>query len=776
MKITRSLLLALVLGMPGYAWLLLAPTSLPSWVRDGLVVTVLLALPVVALRQVRDDASGVRPWLLPLTAGMSLFPLGHVVGVAASYVAPGPAALLGDAVTLAGYPFLLAGLLAALAQHVRGLRMTVCLDGVSGALAGAAVATLAIAPVLTGFDGRSWAHAVVVAFPLLDAVLVAAALGALALVSVQHGRQFGLWALGLLVLTVAHTLQGHRLAVGDTAGGGAVSGDAATALLVVPALALLAVGALGHGAMTPSRVPGPRSLGVPAAASVASVLVLAAAPPWQVSAAPSALALGALSVCAARFVRAFLQLRELAVVREMALTDELTGIANRRALYVHLDALLALGDAEPGDRPDDTGAFAVALIDLDHFKEVNDTLGHATGDALLKGVVGRFAAALEELDTPHLFARLGGDEFAVVLHEATTRNAALIVGQALQESLAEPLHLPDADLHANASIGLAVAPLHGRTRSDILFAADAAMYAAKTSGDAVRFHVPSRDEKTQQLTLAEDLHRALDRRELCVEYQPVVTTDDEMVAVEALVRWDHPERGLLLPGEFLPAADRYRLTGAIARRVLDVALGDLSRWHASGVRLGLTVNLSAADLRDESVVNVVAEALLEHRLPADVLTLDISETALGPDNERSAGVVLALHELGVHLALDDYGTGGTSLAQLHELPFGTVKLDGRFARDTAVDGRSEGVVRATVDLAHALGLRIVAEGVEDRRAFDRLRALGCDLVQGWYTGRPGAATDVEGRMAQPTGGKHRLPVPEQQPRGGDASDARVTPA
>ena len=560
MKITRSLLLALVLGMPGYAWLLLAPTSLPSWVRDGLVVTVLLALPVVALRQVRDDASGVRPWLLPLTAGMSLFPLGHAVGVAASYVAPGPAALLGDAVTLAGYPFLLAGLLAALAQHVRGLRMTVCLDGVSGALAGAAVATLAIAPVLTGFDGRSWAHAVVVAFPLLDAVLVAAALGALALVSVQHGRQFGLWALGLLVLTVAHTLQGHRLAVGDAGGVGAVTGDAATALLVVPALALLAVGALGHGAMTPSRVPGPRSLGVPAAASVASVLVLAAAPPWQVSAAPSALALGALSVCAARFVRAFLQLRELAVVREMALTDELTGIANRRALYVHLDALLALAGSDDPDRatdPDEGGAFAVALIDLDHFKEVNDTLGHATGDALLKGVVGRFAAALEELDTPHLFARLGGDEFAVVLHEATTRNAALIVGQALQESLAEPLHLPDADLHANASIGLAVAPLHGRTRSDILFAADAAMYAAKTSGDAVRFHVPSRDEKTQQLTLAEDLHRALDRRELCVEYQPVVTTDSS--------RRSAAERFTVRPKRTPDACQRERSPSATSR-------------------------------------------------------------------------------------------------------------------------------------------------------------------------------------------------------------------
>ncbi|HET6651910.1 MAG TPA: EAL domain-containing protein [Nocardioides sp.] len=771
MKVTRALVLALVLGSVGYGWLLLAPASASGPFGDLVVVPLLLALPLVVLMREQRDAAGVRPWLLPLSAGMALFTLGHLASAVERYVAPGGEGHLGDIVTMVGYPFLLGGLLAATAQHVRGLRLTMCLDGVAGALAGAALAALAVTPLLPSLAGRQWSTVVPLAYPIVDGVLVSAALGGLALVGARHGRRFGLWVLGLAGLSLAHLLEAHQVAVGATVD------PLDTAVVVVPALALLAVGALGPGAVSVPGVPGARSLGVPALASSAAVAVLAAAPAWDVSAVPSLLALAALVVCGVRFLRAFLQLRELAEVRELALTDELTGIANRRALYVHLDALLALHEpdgAHDGSEP--PASFAVALIDLDHFKEVNDTLGHATGDALLKGVVGRFAAALEELDTPHLLARLGGDEFAVVLHEATSRNAALIVGQALQEALAEPLELPGTALHAGASIGLAVAPVHGRTRSEILFAADAAMYAAKTSGDAVRFHAPARDEKTQQLTLAEDLHRALVRHELCVEYQAIVTGEDDLVGVEALVRWDHPERGMLLPADFLPAAERYRLTGAVAQRVLDVALDDLSRWRADGATLGVTVNLSATDLRDESIVRVVAEALLAHRLPADVLTLDVSETALDRDDERPTEVVRALHELGVHLALDDYGTGGTSLTQLHELPFGTIKLGGRFARDTAVDARATGVVRAIVDLAHALGRTIVAEGVEDRRALVRLLEVGCDLVQGWYVGAPGSALAVEAliaRKSDPDDGRHRFAVPEQQSRGGDA---QVTPA
>jgi EAL domain-containing protein (putative c-di-GMP-specific phosphodiesterase class I) len=259
-----------------------------------------------------------------------------------------------------------------------------------------------------------------------------------------------------------------------------------------------------------------------------------------------------------------------------------------------------------------------------------------------------------------------------------------------------------------------------------------------------------------------------------VEYQPIVTREDGLAGVEALVRWDHPDRGMLLPGEFLPAAERYRLTGAVAQRVLDVALADLSRWHSSGATFGVTVNLSAADLRDDSIVAVVAEALLAHQLPADRLTLDISENALGGDATRVIEVVRALHELGVHLALDDYGTGGTSLTQLHELPFGTIKLGGRFARDAAVDARATGVVRAIVDLAHALGRTIVAEGVEDRRALLRLREVGCDGVQGRYVGAPGPATDIDTRIAPPRG-RHRLTFPTQQPWDEEPRDARVGP-
>ena len=706
MQHRRSLLLALALGLPGYGWLLLAPSFGPEWLRETVLVPLLLALPVWALTRVRDESPEVRPWLVPLTTGMAMFPLGHLVdalGDLTGLGGRGYAGFVGDVLVLVGYPFLLLGLLAALAVHVRGLRLTVCLDGLTGALAGAAVTTLAIAPLLPAIGDGSWTQVPLLAFPFLDALLVATVLGALALVGVAHGRQFGLWAAALIVLAAAHLVQVERFASGAPA-------PAWSDALVVLSLAMLSVGALGHGAQRPDRLAGARALGVPALSSVAAVAVLPVAPDWDVTPLPTLLALATLTLAAARFVRAFLQLRELAVVKEMALTDELTGIPNRRALYLHLDTMLALADDDADLEP-------------------------------------------------------GGDgTFAVVLHEATSRNAALVVGEALQESLIEPLKLPDTELHAHASIGLAVAPKHGRTRSEILFAADAAMYAAKTSGDAVRFHQPSRDEKTQQLELSEELHRALDRRELVVQYQPIESATGQLVAVEALVRWDHPERGLLLPAEFLPAAERYRLTNAIAQRVLEIGLGDVERWRANGVSVSLSVNLSPCDLRDEAIVNLVAEALLGRDVPASALTLDIGEAALAEDPERVTGVIRALRGLGVKLALDDYGTGGTGLALLHELPFHALKLDGRFARDAAVDARATGVAKSTIDLAHALGMRIVAEGVEDRRAAELLRELGCDELQGWYVGRPGAATEVEERMTRSTGGKHRLAVPEQAPR------------
>ena len=724
----------------------------------AMALTAALAVPAAGLGRLACRRPGDATWLVLLAAAAGTELALGAARLLAGTTGWAPVEALIDPLTLLAPLLLLVGLLTALRQKLDGLRLNVLLDGLAGVLAGAAVAALAVAPLVHAWWDGSWTAMVLLGRPLLDAVLVSAGVGALGLLAGVHSRQLGVWALGVVTLAASDTLRATGTPVEDA---------------WLSGLTLLGYGVVALGAVVPpaqnvSPVPGPRSVTVPALASLAAVAVLTVAPAWELTPLPTVLALNTLTVCAARFVRVFVQLRELAEIRQQALTDELTGLANRRALYLHLDALLdpdgsaAEAAASAGvDVPARADEFTVALVDLDHFKEVNDTLGHAIGDALLKGVTERFTAALEELETPYLFARLGGDEFAIVLHQAGSRNAAVIVGEALVESLAEPMRLGEAVVHAQASIGLALAPTHGRTRSEVLFAADAAMYAAKTSGDRVRFHAPNRDDKTAQLGLAEELHQALERREVVVEYQPVCTPGGDLVAAEALVRWEHPERGRLLPEDFLEAADRYRLSGALTRRVLDIALADLARWRAYGVPLTVTVNLAAPDLRDETVVASVAEALLERALPAEVLTLDVREAdlcALGDD--RAAQVLRALDELGVRIALDDYGVGGVGIATLMDLPLDEVKLERRFVRDVAVSATGTAVVRATLDLVHALGLHLVAEGVEDRRALARLTELGVDLVQGHHVGRPGPARDIEKMLARPAGGRHRL-VPHQ---------------
>jgi diguanylate cyclase (GGDEF)-like protein len=460
----------------------------------------------------------------------------------------------------------------------------------------------------------------------------------------------------------------------------------------------------------------------------------------------SVLALLTLAGCGVRSALAFLQLRELAVVREQALTDELTGAGNRRALYLRLDDLFGVSPGDSGRAVPQR--FTLALVDLDRFKEVNDSLGHGSGDELLQEVVSRFADALAGLQTPYLLARLGGDEFAVVLDDVITAKDATVVADALHASLFEPAELGLARVHVNASIGLAMAPEHGTTRSDLLFAADAAMYASKSTGDSVCLYAPDgAGDRRGRLAIAEELYTALEKHELTVAYQPIRTPDGRLVATEALVRWDHPERGRLTPVDFLETAERYRLTQAIAERVLDVTLSDLARWRTRDPRLTASVNLSASDLRDESIVAVVANALLTHGLPPQALTIEITETAMMRDPEMAHTVMRAFADLGVELAVDDYGTGYSSLEYLLKLPVTEIKLDRAFSRDL-VDEHAGAIARSTIDLTHALGLRMVAEGVEDQPTLEVLRALGCDRLQGWHLGRPMPAVDFERLIGQ----------------------------
>jgi diguanylate cyclase (GGDEF)-like protein len=742
-RLDRLLPVALIVVLAVYVTAVLGAPDVAAmiWVRDLLLGTLVCVLSVTVLLRRARAHPDERATCVFLALGVgsfmvsAYFYLAHQSATGASHP---PAATYW--VSLSTYPLLLAGVLCALGPHLRRLRLIVLLDGLAGALAGAAVAAVAVAPLVARVWDGSGGAAAAVLFVLGDIVLIAASLGAMAVVGLRNGRHFALWAAGTLIYSVGDIALAY-LRVSDSYRVGSWV-DACW----VGGLALIALAATAARSVAAHHVPPIGSLAVVTASCVAAiaVLTLRTAPVWAVESLPSLLALLTLAAGGVRFALAFLQLRELAVVRQQTLTDELTGAGNRRALDRRLDELFAGAGGAVGPQ-----SFALAVIDLNHFKEVNDSYGHAAGDELLRAVVRRFGEALDQLCTPYLLARLGGDEFAVVFSDAQCEVDAKIYGDALQQTLWEPVVLEEGLLHVHASIGMALAPMHARSRSDILFAADAAMYAAKSSGEPVCIY--SDDElgdRRKRLEVAEDLYAALERGELTLEYQPLLTAHGEVEGVEALVRWDHPIRGRLSPEDFLEVAERYRMTPCIAVRVLDLALADLRRWRQSTPWLRVAVNVSASDLRDETLVDTVASALLRHDVPPAALVIEITETAMMRDPETARTVMQALSELGVQLAVDDYGTGYSSLEYLLRLPIHALKLDRAFSADLVYEQRSVAIVRSTVNLTHALGLRMIAEGVEDEATLRVLRELGCDLVQGYHLGRPMPAVELERFLAK----------------------------
>ncbi len=480
----------------------------------------------------------------------------------------------------------------------------------------------------------------------------------------------------------------------------------------------------------------------------ASVGVLAVAAVGQ--AVPAAVWCAALAA-AGSSVRLLVNVRELALLavsRREALTDELTGLANRRAVLRRAQELL------DGGVP-----LAFALLDLDRFKEVNDGLGHGAGDDLLRLVAGRLGGVVRAGD---LLARLGGDEFAVVAvvdPGVAPEVTAAALCRRLREQLGEPFLLAGMSVHVGASIGVTTSgttsgvPAPG-SPARLLREADAAMYDAKRAGRGWALYDDAvHADGTTTLALVEELRTALDAGQLVVHHQPQVDVGTgATVGVEALVRWDHPRRGLLGPAEFLPAAEAHGLMGGLTDRVLAAAVAQLAEWHRSGLGLRVSVNLSASNLLDTRLPERVAELLSVHRVPADCLVLEVTETVLLSDPDRSRAVLAALRALGVDLSIDDFGTGYCSLAYLRDLPVSELKLDRSFTAELVSDGRTEAIVASTVELAHRLGLRVVAEGVEDESTLARLAALGCDESQGFLHARPLPAAALEAWLA-------RVPAP-----------------
>jgi diguanylate cyclase (GGDEF)-like protein len=424
------------------------------------------------------------------------------------------------------------------------------------------------------------------------------------------------------------------------------------------------------------------------------------------------------------------QLRAEAADKEhRSLHDALTGLPNRVKFHQELSRSLVT------DNP-----VAVLLIDLDRFKEVNDTLGHHNGDLLLVEVGERLRSTLRLGD---VVARLGGDEFAVLIPDITSAEAAIQVANGVRSVLERPFDLADLTVDIRASVGIAVSPNHGRTPEILMQRSDVAMYVAKEDQSGVELYDPSRDSySAERLTLVGELRTALDLRAIEVHFQPQADCRTRrVIGAEALVRWQHPDHGLIPPDEFVPIAEHTGLIRPLTRLVLEHAIDQCARWHAAGYPIRVSVNLSARNLLEPDLADDVTDMLQRWDVPAQALCLELTESTVMSDPRRTIAVLERLAAADLTIAIDDFGTGHSSLSYLQKLPVGEIKIDKSFVFGLGRVQSAEVIVGSIIDLGRNLGLPVLAEGVETDEAWDRLDELGCALVQGYRLSRP-AAPDV----------------------------------
>jgi len=420
----------------------------------------------------------------------------------------------------------------------------------------------------------------------------------------------------------------------------------------------------------------------------------------------------------------------------LATHDPLTGLPNRTLFHERLDERIADGES-----------VAVLLIDLDCFKEVNDTLGHALGDEVLVEIGRRLRPLLPE---PDLVARLGGDEFAVLLRVADEEHARQRVDEIL-DTIRQPFDTAGLVFDVDASIGIAMADGSALTAEDLMRRADVAMYTAKEDHLSHAVYRAERDHYSpERLELAGRLRRAISDGELVLHYQPQVDlVTGRPVGVEALLRWNHPERGLIPPDEFIPVAERTELIRPLTAFVFSAAITQAAVWHRAGRALRVSVNLSARNLAEDDLVDSIAQLLRAHALPPPMLVVELTETTVMASPARAAEIMSRLRAIGVRISIDDFGTGHSSLAYLTKLPTDELKIDRSFVQRMSADPTAATVVRAIVDLAHSLRLDIVAEGVETAEHADTLREIGCATAQGYYYSRPRTARDLDQWLFEP---------------------------
>jgi diguanylate cyclase len=676
-----------------------------------------LAAPLLCFLRLRKTSTYRISWLL-LTVGLTLYALGNIywtIQIRPMAVEPFPS--IADYLWLSFYPFAFAALLLMLRERTDRLPLSLWLDGLVGGMAVTAIAAAAVVgTILKDNDGSVASVVTKTAYPLLDLLLL---LVVVAILSIFHWRPpVGLWlfAVGLTLFAAADLLY---LFAGDNYTSGGINDG-------VWILATLFMAA------APAWKDKPAGLTLPAWAilsipiiSALSALYLLVYDHWY-RLHPTAIALAAATVVLAlvRLIVTFREASSLAHSHRLALTDELTGLGNRRMLYE--SGPERLRSLPPGRMS------ALLLLDLDRFKEVNDSLGHQAGDTMLRQVAIRLAECVRS--TEDLLVRLGGDEFALLLNDVA-ESAAVELGHRVRAAISPPFIVDGVTVRVEASLGIAMTDGSSDELSGLLRKADVAMYYAKAHRTGQSVYAVKNDVLGGQdrLRTLEELRRVIDTRSLTVHYQPKVDSQTLMVTgVEALVRWQHSTRGLLAPDQFLPLVEDAGLMRDLTTAVLEQSLDQVVRWQDSGRSLSVAVNLSASSLVDVDLPARVELLLAERGLSPRVLELEITEDFLMADRERAREILCELRAQGIRVVVDDFGTGYSSLAYLRELPIDELKLDKSFITSMAEDPRAAAIVRSTILLAHSLGLRLVAEGVENQATATELARSGCDVAQGFF--------------------------------------------
>jgi diguanylate cyclase (GGDEF)-like protein len=675
-----------------------------------------------------------RAWI-PLAIGLGLYTAGALLWAVvwdgrADAPIPSPA----DVLWLGFYPAAYATIAMVLRRSFVRAPASMWLDGLVAALTFAAGGIALIYGPVFHQATRS-DIGVQAAYPIGDLAFVVLVIAIVAMSGWRPGWRWILIGTAMLCWFVADAIN-----LDEVAGGGLIAHGSADALWCAGMGLLAAAPWARASAPEGLRVEGTRVLLVPAAFSAVALGLLAVDRIATLNGITAGLALAAVAVALARTGMTLREVQLLADARHESLVDELTGLPSRRHFHRRLDTVLR--EAAVEDLP-----FALLIFDLDRFKELNDTLGHGAGDTLLQ-LVGR--RLRDGLGRGALLARLGGDEFAVLLPPGSDRDVAMRAGAKVVEAIAQPFAIDGLTLDVGVSVGIALYPEHASQDGELLRRADVAMYLAKGAGGGVALYDPRRDLHTRdRLVLGQQLRAALDHGgELEVHYQPKADPQlGRVLGVEALVRWNHPTHGVLMPTDFLPLAAKSGLMGRLTRQVLDEAVAQLARWRASGLDLTVAVNLAVADLADATLGDDVAATLARHGVPPTCLTLEVTEDGVIADPEAAAAALAAIARLGVRVALDDFGTGWSSLAHLRRMPVAELKIDQSFVCDMVRDEDDAAIVRTTLDLARSLRLRVVAEGVEDEETWTALAALGADAIQGFVLSHPLPAAQLDAWLA-----------------------------